>query len=928
VHTWLNPLRKLTDSRRSDRRSRSLRMAIEVLDDRCVPTVFTVNSLADLSIAAGVDSATGAITGTNTVTLRSAIQAADATPGGNTIDLALTGTYRLTLPGVAGETDNAAGELAVLPTGGNLTIQNMSGGTVVLDGNHQSRVLDINPGFDPNNPTAKFLVTLDGLTIENGVAADLANPDGPNASGGGIRDNGNASLTLNDVIITGNSASADGGGVVFENLSSVPWTFTTNNTTIQFNHAGDAGGGVDADGSGKIFINAGTVIAGNTSVNQGAGIWLDAIQVGTVFQTANLTVTGAVIRSNTAQAGLGGGIGNAGNGTVTILNSTIAGNASGMTGGGFGDENNQGTLVVQNSLFQNNFAMAGGGIAVGSPLTTITSSEIDRNSSVQNGAGIFANGTTLTVLDSTFAGNASGGTGGGGLEIDTTGTGPGASTITNSTIYGNAADANTGSNGGGLSFGLTGAYTGATTLLNDTINGNFALTSGGVSVTGTGTVGVQNTIIAGNFAVSADPDYAPLTNQLISLGGNVIGKAHEFATFNKTGDQTNVDPLLSVLQSNGGPVVGAPASSQVLLTEAVLPGSPTIGKGLTTGAPATDERGFTRITGRVDSGALEFQPLASNIVLASSANPALFHQPASIVATVANVQPGTNVIPSGSVVFVVDGVAQTPVPLVNGAATFTLPAALAPGAHTIAVGYTGDSTLGVSMQTLTETVSQVATTTMLMSSANPSLLGQPVTFAAAITSLQPGAGTPTGNVIFSLDGMPQSPMPLVNGMATLTVTNLTVGTHNFTALYAGDTTFLGSATGIMQTVRGVQDVTHQVTITPVQPQTGRRGRRVKVNKAQPTLQITNISGATIQGPIYLVLDGLTTGVMLQNASGTSQTHVTPGDPFITLTGDSLAAGQSVTATLVFTANTRRLRNLLAQIGPRFTPFVLAGPGTV
>ena len=40
-------------------------------------------------------------------------------------------------------------------------------------------------------------------------------------------------------------------------------------------------------------------------VNQGAGIWLDAIKVGVVFQTANLTVTGAVISDNTAHQGLG-----------------------------------------------------------------------------------------------------------------------------------------------------------------------------------------------------------------------------------------------------------------------------------------------------------------------------------------------------------------------------------------------------------------------------------------------------------------------------------------------------------------------------------------------------------------------------------------------------------------------------------------------
>src|SRR5262249_12938416 len=163
-------------------------------------------------------------------------------------------------------------------------------------------------------------------------------------------------------------ATADGGGVSMENTASTPWTLTLNGGTVSNNHAGDAGGGIDTDGSGKVFVNAGTVVTGNTSVNQGAGIWLDAIQVGNVFQSANLTVTGAVVSSNTAQAAgnVGGGIGNAGNGTVTIVNSAVVYNFSGGVGGGFGDENAQGTLVVSNSTFVGNSAIGnGGGISAG-----------------------------------------------------------------------------------------------------------------------------------------------------------------------------------------------------------------------------------------------------------------------------------------------------------------------------------------------------------------------------------------------------------------------------------------------------------------------------------------------------------------------------------------------------------------------------------
>jgi hypothetical protein len=659
-------------------RPRRAFLSLEQMEDRLVPAVFNVNSLADiLTPPSGV------------VTMRSAIQAANQTPGGNTINLTLPGTYKITLAGTPGETDNAAGEFAILPTG-NLTIQNTSGGTVVVDGNHMNRVFDINPNFDPANPTAKFTVTLQGFTIQNGVVTDAANPDGPNASGGGIRDMGNASLTLANTVVTGNTASADGGGVSMENVVGVPWTLTVNNSVISNNHAGDAGGGLEEDGTGKVFINAGTVISGNTCVNQGAGIWLDAVGQGPVVSvtiangnggtgytsaptvtfsappaggvtatgtavitngvvtavtitnpgsgyttpptitftdgggtgttatanlllvTANLTVTGAVISDNTAITGIGGGIGNAGTGTVTITGSTISHNYSGATGGGFGDQNAVGTLIVQNSLFLGNSAVGGGGgINVGGPTTTITSSEIKGNSSAANGGGIFANGVTLTVLNSTVADNTAAANGG-GFEIETSGTGA----ITNTTITGNSAlNANPGDIGGGVDVGNGGAFTGTLTLLNDTINANFAFSGGGLAMASGGVVNVQNTIIAQNQVTNAGPDYVNSNNtQFTSLGGNLIGINNGDGAFAQGTDQngtaaTPLDPKLGPLQNNGGPTVGvagptAVLQSLVLETEALLPGSPAIAKGSATGAPANDERGFA-FTTAVDIGAFQ-----------------------------------------------------------------------------------------------------------------------------------------------------------------------------------------------------------------------------------------------------------------------------------------------------------------------------------
>jgi hypothetical protein len=546
---------------------RRLQLDLEHLEDRLVPATFNVNSLADV-----LNPPTG-------TTLRSAIQMANQSLDKiNTINLTLAGTYKVTLP-PTGAHDNAGGAFTIIPNamspaGGTLTIRNMSGGTVVVDGNHLDRVFDINP----NNvllANAPFTVVLQGFTIQNGIAQP---GDAAQGSGGGIRDQANVNLTLTNMTVTNNIGTADGGGIAMENPTvSTVWTLTINNSTISNNHAGDAGGGVETDGSGTDLINSGTVIKGNTCVNQGGGIWLDAIADNQGNQQgASLTVIGATISGNQALSagGLGGGIGNAGNGAVNISNSTVANNFAGMNGGGFGDENFQGSLTVQNCSFLNNTtvgigggiasggpvnlfnstvannfagatgggfgdenalqldsltaqnstflnntaAVAGGGIATAGMTTSIINTEIDGNTSGGPGGGLFTKGTTLTLQSSTLANNTASDNGG-GIELATTGAADQGSTITNTTLTGNVALNNAGANGGGLDAGAD--FTGDLLLLNDTINANFASMGGGVfwAATMGSTFRLQNTIVAGNFATTA-PDAAANMLFTAALDGN------------------------------------------------------------------------------------------------------------------------------------------------------------------------------------------------------------------------------------------------------------------------------------------------------------------------------------------------------------------------------------------------------------------------
>jgi hypothetical protein len=94
------------------------------------------------------------------------------------------------------------------------------------------------------------------------------------------------------------------------------------------------------------------------------------------------------------------------------------------------------------------------------------------------------------------------------------------------------------------------------------------------------------------------------------------------------------------------------------------------------------------------------------------------------------------------------------------------------------------------------------TTTSLFSSPNPSNFGQSVTITATVTSKS--SGTPTGTVSFYDGTMNIGNSNLnSNGMATLTTSTLSEGTHSITATYNGDANFLSSTSPVLhQIVQG------------------------------------------------------------------------------------------------------------------------------
>ena len=171
---------------------------------------------------------------------------------------------------------------------GNLTISKSlniigsSAQTTIIDGGGHNTVVTI------SNSAAR--VTLSHLTIRHGNAP----------TGGGIYNSG--ALTINNCVISGNSANANPGGPPQGGGIYSAGTLTINNSTIQGNSAlgalfGGQGGGIYT--TAILTINNSAITGNNSTVNsyphQGAA-------GGGIYTRATLTINNSTISGNTAEA--------------------------------------------------------------------------------------------------------------------------------------------------------------------------------------------------------------------------------------------------------------------------------------------------------------------------------------------------------------------------------------------------------------------------------------------------------------------------------------------------------------------------------------------------------------------------------------------------------------------------------------------------
>ena len=192
----------------------------------------------------------------------------------------------------------------------------------------------------------------------------------------------------------------------------------------------------------------------------------------------------------------------------------------------------------------------------------------------------------------------------------------------------------------------------------------------------------------------------------------------------------------------------------------------------------------------------------TSVSLTASANPATVGAYVLFTATVVVTAPGGGT-PSGTVTFT-DGSTRLGIVSVvaaNGQITAKLQTnTLSAGTHSIVATYSGSSGYAGSVSTTyVETInsSQTATAVALGSSVNPSTLGQNVTLTATVTS---SAGTPSGSVTFYDGSTVLGSGNLSAGVASLSTTGLSVGTHALTAVYSGSTSYAGSTSAMVNEV--------------------------------------------------------------------------------------------------------------------------------
>lgn len=186
-----------------------------------------------------------------------------------------------------------------------------SGHAIVISGNHNVRVLDINGD----------LVTLTNLTIRDGGISSCATLASDAGAGIYLHDynyNYDKTLTLNDSTVSGNTNASCYGGGIFNDGGTVNLV----DSTVSGNSSGIWGGGIFDFGGTTNIVNS--TIADNYASSYGGGI---------MTTDSTITVVNSTLVNNQAHGGSGAGGGGIYNrnadDSIVFRNSFITGSSPG-----------------------------------------------------------------------------------------------------------------------------------------------------------------------------------------------------------------------------------------------------------------------------------------------------------------------------------------------------------------------------------------------------------------------------------------------------------------------------------------------------------------------------------------------------------------------------------------------------------------------
>jgi hypothetical protein len=284
-----------------------------------------------------------------------------------------------------------------------------------------------------------------------------------------------------------------------------------------------------------------------------------------------------------------------------------------------------------------------------------------------------------------------------------------------------------------------------------------------VTITGVGTVVLQ-------ASQAANGNYTPGTQN----ASFTVSAAAPTVTFTVSNQTYGVSPFTVSATSNSAGAI----TYSVVSGPATISGSTVTITGVGTVVLQASQAANGNYTPGTQNASFTASKATPTVALSSSSNPSTYNGSVTFTATVPPSATG--------IVTFLDGATSIGTGAVSsGAATFTM-ASLSGGSHSITAQYGGNSNYNAATSSaVTEVVDRTPVTVSIISTENPSIYWDMVTFTFTFTGS--GSAIPTGTATITEDGNALTTVTLDGtGKATYSTSATTAGSHNIKAAYNGD----------------------------------------------------------------------------------------------------------------------------------------------